>query len=202
MKETVYQRGLARRSVQHFAPDDPELPAFAAQTGPRHWISEVEECAADVLARLGHTFGRDRLGLHLVTPVDENALSAEGRAALVIEYVRAANVAVNSDAMTAFEWGVKLGQAALHLQLELAGWPLAAELGDKQIKNVRSGGVKEAIKRRQEARERSALAQRAAEAIWQRRPDLDNHAVAIQVARENPSLGSANTIRRKIRRPG
>lgn len=134
--------------------------------------------------------------------VRDRPLEAVDHAVEVIVCAHHARAAMTeSNAARAFEWGARLGAADWKLRMELAGWPLASELGGKQIKNVRSGGAKEAIRRKEEAKERSTLAQRAAEEIWRRRPDLDNHAVAIQVARENPSLGSANTIRRKIRRP-
>ena len=136
MTARTYRRGLAVRVVETLQLDDPRLAELAAETGGAAWLDRVEAAASDVLTRAGYQMERDHLGLVFaangITPPDPNALDLCGRAARVIHVARRARVVLaGGDRLAIFEWGAKLAEAAQGLQLELGGWPIAAEVGRK-----------------------------------------------------------------------
>ncbi len=133
MIERHLRRGMSRRVITSIDLDDPELADIAPQTGAEAWLAEVEAMAADVLCDAGLIERTDDGFRELCRlPDDREDLSARGRAVRVLHYANVARrVLQGSNVPSAFEWGAKLMQAAQGLELELRGWPLAAERGAK-----------------------------------------------------------------------
>jgi hypothetical protein len=133
VSERTVRRGMSGRVITTLELDDPKNAVHAATTGPEAWLADVEAMATDVLCDAGlieraqHNFRTLRS-----LPDDRTDLSACGRAVRVLRYVDIARRAMRgSNVATAFEWGAKLMEAATMLDLELKGWPLAAERGHR-----------------------------------------------------------------------
>ncbi|MFO1075133.1 MAG: hypothetical protein U1E17_21060 [Geminicoccaceae bacterium] len=139
-EKPTYRRGLARREIERFELDDPRLVELAARSGPVAWLTQVEGGAAAVLRDAGFTLAEDKLGYFIVgVQPDRDGLTAIERAKRVLDDARCARVALSgNDPLMTFEWGARLMESAQGLSVELAGWPLAAEVGSK----VRGGGGK------------------------------------------------------------